>query len=628
MAITDQPKHQTAASQQQQQTQQQNQTGATGQEEVVGRAHRLTRNVGRNRTGDSVGVIAEALNKQLKETGASQASYTHRVLPVDASAIATHYGFVVVLAEMTVGQKQYVSIAALMAAGSNKNPAPVTFQANHNQKFERILVPGDGWDKQTFDKLKEFVAKQTPTGAILISAGCIVIPEHFNSEDLPSVHSLLWAGTEATAGALELMLPDIFPKFSVKTHIRPGHQIIADWSEDYSGTTIDEVGRPVRADFALRVSAVPNNTAASVSGFQHDSPEEIISVFGYPELVYAPPQQNQQLLPGQVPVTQQFRPRLIITKATAPVLTLESLALAITNFFLIGDNYAWAGRFRRATSKRDNIGVLGYLLAKPEAPTEPMGKIDTGAAFTDNVFASLMTSVVHAAPTYSMDCDDAGPDSWLTYFLVAAAVENSTKMQNVPANLDAVCDGPANMALIRAFDTALGGGFAAAWGTRPMVQLDHNRIFRGAYTDPETGAVRDRRDIDSMYVLTEAGAGNMDLFYDYAACFDNINTPVDVRMDTLNRLIRQLAPKNLTTEGYAERINFNPLLPGAAIGALQSANYAMKINGLNPLYAMNAQRGNVHLATQGATGIGANRLYQATNQGGGQFNTARTVQRW
>jgi hypothetical protein len=141
-------------------------------------------------------------------------------------------------------------------------------------------------------------------------------------------------------------------------------------------------------------------------------------------------------------------------------------------------------------------------------------------------------------------------------------------------------------------------------------------LIYGTYTGPD-GDLRDKRDIDQLAVLNEAGAGNLDLFFDYAATYDAIDVPMDVRLDTRNRLERSMSVKNMKHEGYIEVVNFAPDFAAVAISAAAAANYTVEVTGLTPLYQQQTTRGNRYLGQFRSHGLGANRLHQQNNVGGG-----------
>lgn len=593
----------------------------TGTEQSVQRTGRLGRNVTRSRIGENVAVIAEAMNKALAQTSQNQ-DYQHRVFPVDASQIQTHYSLILTTAEIATAGRKVVTVCTLMAAGSNKTPASQRIHIGRDQIAERIVVPGDGWDVKTWEKVQahvlRLVGSNSQTTIEVVNAGCIVIPEDFSVEDANAIQDILWASTEATAAVIEQQFPNIFPVFTVSDALRKDSQkLVGVWSEDYTGVIMDEIGRPIRSDLKVSVTVQPRvENQNSVSGFMHENVEELCTAAGYVDLIFTPqPPEPAGARYRQAPApTQQFTPRIIITKLTAPVLTTETMLLGLINFFLVGDDYQWANRFRRAHGKLDNIGALGYLIPNPDNPDESMGKIDTGAALSDRDFANLITTVIEHDPVFSIHCSETGPDSWLTGIFQAAAIENTEQMINRPNDTEFM--GAANQAIIQAMDNLFDNQFSPIWGNRPVVHLDQNRLIYGTYTGAD-GDLRDKRDIDQLAVLNEAGAGNLDLFFDYAATYDAIEVPMDVRLDTRNRLERSMSPKNMKHEGYIEVVNFAPDFAAVAISAAAAANYAVEVSGLTPLYQQQTTRGNNYLGQFRSHGLGANRLHQQNNVGGG-----------
>lgn len=580
------------------------------------RRGRLTRNVTKSRTGDNLMELFEAFKKQLVSPNAQNADYSHRVIALDAKLISTHFSALAVTAELKVGNRNVVTVATMLVGGSNAMPAPVRQQIAPGQFVDQIIVAGDAWDKTMWDKVQEGVKKQTGQTSEIINAGCFVLPPDYDSESESQIHDTLWAAADATASVLEQTFPEEFGVYNVATSIEKGNKLVASWTDGYASEVIDEVGLPVRSDLSVKVvSTHQSNNNWDVSAFQHNSSEEIATAAGYVDLVREYRDPNQPVPHGVNP-NQQFRPRLVVTKLSSGVLTPETAMLALANFFMIGENYNWANRFQHSTSKMDDIGALGYLIANPVDATKPPARIDTKSnSFGLAEFADLITNLIAPAPAFSIDCQLSGPDSWLTNTFIAAA--------------EGGANSPANKALIAACNNLTNGAFAQYWNGDAICALDQNTILLGTYVN-DSGEVNDIRDIDNLAVLSSVGNNAIGTYHEWCTTFDAIDLPRLMRLDQRYQIMRKLSVKSLTIRDKAERVNINPAFPGAMLQALAAVGYRVEVQGLTPLFNNNNQQGNRTLGQYAVqSGYGSAVQYQ-----GGGYNTAagaqgfRPMNRW
>lgn len=573
---------------------------------------RVNRAIVRGRTGDALSALKVAMDNIITETHTEGLPYQHRIIPLDGSAVDTHFSSLVVTCDINVGGRSVTTCSTLIVEASNTLPAPLRIQLG-NISYEQLLTTGDAWDNRMWEKVHAAVSKTVRPGTEIINAGALVVPNDLQADDVNAVNDILWAATQATVSIMETQFPEVYAPYNVKEALDSNSKIVAHFDEQNVTETVNELGLPIRSDIAVNVIRTQNNQHQNqnAAAFQHNATSEICQAFGFVDLVRELPPPPQ---PGVLPVTQQFRPRVVVTKLAAAVMTPETVLLALANMFLSGNQYMWAGAFYNGRgNEMTDIGALGYTLANPSGDKKP-ARIDTKSnKFTHADFVQLMHSMVHANPVYSLDCEDVGADSWVTNLFVAAAI-TATENPQAP--------NPANDMLIRYCDNLTNGGFSQQWGNQPICKLDQNRIHLGTYVD-EAGQTRDLRDLDNVAVLSKVGGNNIETYWQWCSSFDDANVNIGLRLDTRYQIIRRLL-KSVRIRGMAERVNINPSFPGAICAALAANGYRVEVQGLTPLIQQNMQHGNTTIAQfavvnggngmQWQNGPAQNSVYRPYNQ--------------
>lgn len=564
----------------------------------------------RNQMGETLSEYQRAVDSIFSDMMA-QTGAEFKVLPLDAQSHSLHYSAVMLVAVMNIGGQKIASTYTMILEGSASDPRPVILQV-YGQPVESIRTAMDAWDEGTWQKVQKVVAQQYGDGVNIMNAGAMVVPSEVDTKDEERVWQIVWAAQEAVLSNLESAFPEDFAHFNLAEMFDPSRDRM-NASFTYNGEDGESVtGLPVRSDITLVMSSSERNSGGrdDISSFQHQTSRDLMEVNSYVDLVYAP--SNQVPAPGQQPPTQIFIPRVVLTKVTAldAPFTPETFLLGLATTCLLGENYNWASQFANFSAEEvHDIGGVGYRMKNPNDPNAAPAAIDTKTnTFGQNELFDLVQHTCWKDPAFSIDCEDVGPESWLTGALVDAAHNNAQAMNFI----------------IQAANNLTNGHFGQIWQGGAVVASENNKVHLGTYVDAQ-GQVKDLREIDSLAILNHFGHNDITAVNLWESTFNDMSAPIELRLEKRLQMIRQLAGK-MKIRGFAERLTFDPSFLEALVQAVVRAGLMVDQDGLQSLYGQNVQVGNNFL--QGyAAHAGANGMM---NTGGPQSNHAfrRPMSRW
>tara|TARA_B100000929_G_scaffold291132_1_gene288229 strand:- start:3208 stop:5025 length:1818 start_codon:yes stop_codon:yes gene_type:complete len=524
------------------------------------------------------------------------------LVPIDNQSMGMHYSLAVLCALTEIGNDRVVSYYGMILEGSNSRPSP-EIKNMHGVDVEIKLTAMDAWDELTLGKVTD-VLKNRYGEAVLINADATVVPAEFDPTDRDAVGDLLWNANEATISALETSYPDAFAHVSIDRIIdRTRERAIARFSYN-DGDAESIVGLPVRSDIRLNISTEELRNNKQFNGFQHNNSADLMEVNSHVDLVYAPDiAQPQQI--GQPPITQQFIPRIVINRITSlgdVPYTPETFFLGLASLRLISQNYAWVGAFNDFhNNKLRDVGSLGYRLKLGEGGKSD--KIDTGSnQFGLQDLNELMMYAVHSEPAFSIDCEEAGPESWLTSMFIYLAQG----------------DGQAYQYIVEALNRLTNGAFNRHWQGGQIIVDENNHIHLGTFTDQEHGT-RDLREIDSLAVLTALGHNDLASADLFESTINDGTAPLEMRLDKRWQIIKNIVP-SANLRGFARRLTFTPDFLNALTAAVVEAGLQLDAEGLQTAVAQNHQVGNMNLQQYVVSGGNVGGMMNQGNQSAGAFN--------
>lgn len=572
---------------------------------------RIRRPMKRNQMGEILSEFGRAVDDIFAHAGAGR-GMEFKILPLDAGTHNLHYSAALLIGMMSINGERVASVFTMILEASASQPRPSLLNM-YNQQVEVVLTAMDAWDNITWQKAQQVVADHYGDGLNILNAGAMVVPQDTDIKDTDRVWQMVWAGQEALMSTLESAYPQEFDHFNMAEFFDRGRdRMVAQFSYNaHDGESV--TGLPVRSDISLVLSTSERQAPTQeFSSFQHQTGRDLIEVNSFVDLVYAPPQQAPAY--GQPPVTQVFVPRIIFTKLSAldAPFTPETFFLGLATARLLGDNYAWASQFANfAKEEIHDIGAIGYRMRNPQDPNAVLGRIETKSnTFGQQELFEVIQAACHRDPVFSIDCEDVGPESWLTGALVESAHGNQQSTQYI----------------VDALNNLTNGAFSKYWRGGQIVVTENNRVHLGTYMDGN-GAMRDIREIDSLAILNQFGHQDMNVVNEWESTFNDMNAPIELRLERRLQILRNLTTNNLKIRGFAERVTFTAEFMSALVDAIVEAGLLVDQDGLQTMFGQNYQVGNSFI--QGYAVHGGN-VGGMVNSGGpaGNFTFRRPMSRW
>lgn len=534
---------------------------------------RIQRSMKRNQIGEITSKFTEVVDETISQ---ASGNLKYRVLPVDGTTHSMHYSVLTLVAEGAIGGKTVGAMYTLILEGSNNRPAPAIETIGRINNVEIPITAMDAWDVNTFNKTLEVVVLAIGHDNVL-NAGACVVPSDIDVLDKARINEIVWNANEALYSAFETSYPEAFDHLNITDYIDQTERVALN-TEFNNGNVENVVGLPQRSDIHMRVSVSDIGETGNVyTDWNHNSNRELLEVCGFVNAVFTgiAPQQ-----PGQPVITQTMLPQIVLTKIGAIDMpqTPETYLLGLSLAALLGDEYQWAQQFMGwGQAGIHDIGGVGLRL-----PVETPQVIDTASnTFGEKEMYDLVATVFQPNPVFSLDCEDTGPDSWLTGIFVEAANGNPAATQYI----------------VDAANRLTNGNFSSYWGGGAVVETTGTRVHVGTYRDAASGELRDLRDMDSLAMLNLLGHTDMEAVEAFEDTFNNLGLPVELRLaQRLDILRQQLGSSNVNVRGMAERLVITSEFLNALVSACGDAGLLVDQNGLRPIYGNKQQTGNTYLA--------------------------------
>lgn len=329
-------------------------------------------------------------------------------------------------------------------------------------------------------------------------------------------------------------------------------------------------GRPVRSDaqIALNLRRIKGHSTNSVN--EGNQAVTISHVDGFVDILYMDQQGSQTNQFAQFNQQQQNLPKpyaanfVITSIMETDRTTTESILLTLQTINPLAQNNNWMFAFRPTpTDPNDidikDIGAINYDAQLIVESNKPVEAIDVKSSnFTTHNLGQLLSSLFADGLIVSMDCEEAGPQTWMTSSFEASRDVNSQaygEVYQAAMNLT-------NNLFERYFPV----------GT-PIIRNDNNIVHMGTWVDKK-GRTRDIRDIDYLAVCNLVGALNPSQIIKWSDTYNQTAYDIYLRLDERVRMLRELTNNTMRITGYARRITFT----SSFLAALTAANSELGIN--------------------------------------------------
>jgi len=573
----------------------------------------LRRPVARRSTGADVQAFVKALEKQLVDTMEPQYRDNYQLLVFDNQTHLTALSSIlVVLTTQDKEQNNHAVVFNLVVESSGGRLNNTYLNIGQNT-IEQETTAGDTVDQALWDKVVPFVQDSLGGSRINVHyAGAMVLPSTLVPTDETRMHEVFYVATQALFTVAENDLGTSQPPFSISLIEQSSLTVNVDTNTEPAQTA---TGLPVRDDqtITLRASLTPaGQTSASHEGIQ-----DLTRVSTYVDLYPAAP--RQQVF-GAPPVTQRYYPIVWITRLDSMInaVTLEIALLGLASTTVMAKNGQWAAGFLQrygsaSVNALKDFGAVGYEVNLSPDPQAQPAKIDTrGEGYSQADLLKLIAATVYDEPTFMMYVDEVGELSWLHSTFLEAARGN-------PA---------AQKSIIDAANNLTNGAFGQNWHGGQICFDNQTRSATGYYIDSD-GVQRDLRDIDTLAMLNLFGGQDMGLVKEYTDTFLRREIPSPMRLETRNRMLRNVLRGEVKIKGYAQSITFDNAFLQALIGSAIQAGLAIRQN--NTFFNLTGQAGRATFdgSQFGLNGAAAGNLFTFGGPSYGNYRSGpAAMNRW
>lgn len=575
---------------------QQAQQRPTGRRGIMDVNMSLRRPMSRNSSGEQVIRFQDAFRKCMVDNMGGNYEDSFKLLVLDQNINNVPLSSLLVCFHERSGAQDHVVVFSLIIEATNRL---TNRHININgQNVEIDTVAGDIYNDTLWERVQHVVTESYGFANMNVyDAGAMVLPQELDAEDNLHIRHILFSASQACYTVMENQLGGKEDPFNVG-FVGNNDQLVARL--DYNPQQAESAtGLPIRS--ALNISL--EGATAGQTNVYFDQVRQLTSVDCFVDLVYTPPQQVGY---GQQPVTQHYTPRVVMTRVDTDIdaITMELNLLALSTSTLVSRNHAWAGVYRPRHAVKgidlQDIGAIGYEISMGQDGEKK--KVDTKAeSFNGQALHQMLGMFVHERPVLSMDIEEVGELSWIHTAFIAAANGNQEATQLI----------------IDAANNLTNGNFQHLYDGAPIAIDDQNRVHLGYYFD-ETNTKRDLRDIDYLAMLNLMGKDDPSLVMDWEATFNQVDVPLELRLEKRFNLIKGAIGGSVHLKGYARRITFNPNFLESLNQACAMAGLSIRPNNMLQDMGGQVQRGNPGLAQWAVNPTNTQNLFAQSQAGYGQ----------
>lgn len=415
-----------------------------------------------------------------------------------------------------------------------------------NQNGQRISItrtPSSAYDKTMIDACINRIRTELrlPADAAVTSADSQIIPNGYDSTDANTVKVSLNVSLSCvyseTLTLVRNVVGEPLSKFTSNPNAKFG-LAIRFASEKQMG--YDQVGLPFRRDAAVRLSSKLGGSN-SKSIHAGNTGENILDIYSYTDFEFQTPNIQAYYANHQMPPTQRYMPRQIITApnlGNRVLMTPSMIALMLVSQLGLAQDQTWMqGFFESNDTDIGLLNILGNLDNNDTGFGKPFNTADK-AVGPKGIFR-YFTSLVYQELILSIDVPESGPSSWYLSILSAAARGNKSAITRIH----------------EAINVLVGGGFSSQ---HPMFQGNISKVHCGYYT--EKGERYDIRRVTSLIGISKlVHEKNLSpqIILEYVRTMQDQRTPADILAESRLSLVNELGV-NVVLTGMADRLTFHP----------------------------------------------------------------------
>lgn len=486
-------------------------------------------------------------------------------------------------------QPRNVLVQPLLIEATGNQVTPI-FENINGRQVEITRTAGQAMDMRLSRAIDQRVQASIPGANISLIPGTVV-PRSFDPDNKERMHML--ALNAAFACGVELAI-SVGGFTDLNLAEVPAAQLGMQISIGYLPTQIKNVvGEPMRSDVLISMSSTQRGNQNNNQSLNSDAREVKFSeISAFMDLVWNPVvQQNafgysqnmQQLVPGQLP-TQKYSARAVISNlAMESIYTPSSIMFALATISTLSHRSNWMLAFRPTTTQPGEIDFrdIGAMNIEANINNERDNnyygtRIDTKvASFTLESLGEYINAIITPGLIISMDCPEAGPQSWYTNIFSMAESGNKTALQDIMA----------------ACQQLTGGAFGQIFPQNAPVFTDQNNIIHLGYWTDRAGNQRDIRDVDTIFMANVVGERNPQLISQWQNTFLRQEFSLPERLAERKKLIMAVTNETAVFTGFARRVTFSAVFLDSLVKAIQSCNFQFVVNAPLSAAEMQNQRG-------------------------------------
>ena len=518
--------------------------------------------------------MVQDIAKGMREYYAEKDSKNKPAVIVLDKSIYTTLAYSAIITTYIVKNTAYYFTTTLESSGEPSMTAaamvteitqPMTQNGYNNFQPEKLFVPGDAIDGVLLEYVKAAIKEEYKNVVKYISVEGLVVPRatEITEEMIRKIATVSKIACISEITLSSGKIPDInISKAKAKD---PAAFLKID-SNLAPQTIIDEIGKPVRADFNLTLVADNNNRQESSLNLQK-SRDVVSTACGYMD---AFPVEVDVTLPGQHPTTGiRLHPQLVINRLAPTINTLGYTLLSfVTTLIMARDNMYLGVLSPKENDKEHDVGAIN-IITNLENNQNGLGKPLklNDRKLTQPQVIDLIRKMYSLEPVISLDIEHYGVQTFLTsIFAVAASIPDPTNPTSVKSKQNA------GKALVAAINTLTNGIFGR-FNPEEIFISEGIVVPTGTWTDAK-GQLRDVKDVDLAFIANTSGdveLMNKWVLSNSPSSFSGMDS-FRAKVEVINALI-----PNAEITGKATRVTFT----GAFIAALSSA---VSASGLDARY--------------------------------------------
>lgn len=514
-------------------------------------------------TSEALEQASTAIEKAIKLQKPSP-SLILEMVKIDNTRVSNlHLSSIVFVSRPADTSVRELAYHVLLIEGSGEPLAPIQVQLGAQQvpvaRYSDEVL-NDFYRQTVCDLLAEAYVGYTQYN----SSGCVV-PRNFNWEDTDAVRNLV---NNAAWAVVNKVVTRLHPEETRINLLDFDQNAYLQLNPSFrQADEQDHIGRPVRSDCAMTLTAVPtrNDRRDALEGGERSM--VLAHIRGFTDLVWAPTQNNYSFN-AQGP-NYKFAARQVLTcLENTRYNTVEAQLLALAAAHRLNENNTWymgflpsTAQFKKGAINLKDIGALNIEANVYNEPSGFGGMIDTSSAtWTPLELGKFLNSAVRPGLSISIDISRCGPDTWFNEIFSAAS----------QGNVDA------QRAILEAANNLTGGHFGNFYKPNelPFVVLEET-VLMGTYRKAD-GTLGDLRDFDHLAVLNLVGNTDPTIGAQWSDTFTRLDQPNEKRVQARASLLSNLE-STVSITGTAQRATVASVFLKALVDGIAATGQQMRL---------------------------------------------------